>query len=209
MLEENGSVDLRVSSGPAPFKIVKKAEETGGDLVRFEFTLHPSPDIPHGPSQSTSDLNHRRWLLDTSKEHLHPRQEEYFKVLSGQLQISLRGMEQTLIEGEEITLPPGVPHRHWNATGRPTRIVTEHRPALQSETAFETLYRSAQAGNADEDGFPSVLQLAVIQDACPDHAYTTDLPISFQKGVFKVLAPLGRFLGYRASPSTEDDTPSQ
>lgn len=208
--DEKDPVDVRDSAGPRPFKVVKRPEDTGGDAVRFEAVLHPSLDAKQqGPSQSgsrgtpqtSSALTHRRWMADTSKEHLHPRQEEYFKVLSGQLRIALNGEEQTLREGEEMALPPRVPHRHWNPANRPARIVLEHRPALQSELIFETLYESAQAGYADEEGFPFFLQLAVLQNKYPDHAYITGLPILVQKGLFTVLRPLGRLLGYRASPS--------
>lgn len=229
--DEKEPIDARGSTAPQPFKVVKRAEETGGAFVRIEAVLYPSIDDPsigdpsidapqkgssqsgsRSTSQTGSSLKHPRWMVDTSGEHLHPRQEEYFKVLSGQLRVALRGDEQTLREGEEITLPPRVPHRHWNPADRPARIALEHRPALQSELIFETLYESAKAGYADEEGFPNFLQLAVLQNKCPDHAYTTDLPIIVQKGLFAVLGPLGRLLGYRVSSSQaapSQPTPSQ
>lgn len=196
MPEDQEPVDLRASTRPEPFKVVKGAEDTGGDYVRIKAVLPPS-DLP----QQGLSLKRSRWLGDTSREHLHPRQEEHIKVLSGQLRIALNGYEQRLTEGEEITLPPKVPHQHWNATERPARIVIEHRPALQSELIFETVYQSAQDGNANEEGFPSFLQVAVVQNEYPDHTYTTALPVIVQKGLFMVLGPLGRLLGYRTAPS--------
>lgn len=204
------------SAKAEPFKVVKGAEETGGDVVRIEALLHPSLDASqHGPprgasrdaSQTSPGLGHRRWLADAAGEHLHPRQEEHIEVLSGQLRVALDGNEQILTEGEEITLPPKIPHRHWNASRRPARIALEHRPAFQSEQIFRTLYRSAQDGNANEEGSPHFLQVAVLQHQYPNHAYMTDLPVLVQKGLFTVLGPIGRLLGYRASPS--QDVPSE
>lgn len=72
---------------------------------------------------------------------------------------------------------------------------------LESDQLIETLYRSAQAGHADEKGNPNPLQFAVLQDTYPDLAYLTNLPIPVQKALFTLLAPLGRLLGYEAAPS--------
>lgn len=197
-------------SDAEPFKVVKSAEETGGEYVRFESTLYPSPE----KMSSSPDLPHHRWAADNVDEHIHPNQEERLKVLSGTYRVVIEGVEHTLNEGEEITLPPNTPHKHWNPTGRPVRILKEDRPARDSETFFSTLYALAQAGKTDEDGLPGFLQFAVLQDAYPGHGYMADLPVSVQKGLFSVLAPLGRLLGYRAAPpqnfsSTEETETSR
>lgn len=179
-----------------PFEVLKGADETNGEFVRLVSTLHPSPDA----AEREAALPHSRWAADNADEHIHPNQTERMKVRSGTYCVEIEGVEYTLTEGEEITLPANTPHRHWNPTDRPIRVVKEDRPARNSEAFFRALYALAQAGETGDDGLPGILQFAVIQDEFPGHAYMTDLPIGVQKTLFSVLAPVGRFLGYRATP---------
>jgi mannose-6-phosphate isomerase-like protein (cupin superfamily) len=176
-----------------PFVVTKGAEETDGEFVRFEATMLPPP----GEELVDVDLPHERWGLDNGQEHVHPKQEEWFEVLSGELTVAYEGNEVTLTEGEEITLPKNVPHTHWNPTDEPTRLLWERRPARESETWLETSYALAQAGKTDEDGVPeSWLQLAVWLDEYPDDTYVTLAPVSILKLLMAILAPFGRLAGY-------------
>lgn len=183
-----------------PFEFTKRPEETDGEFLRFEATVHPSAETT-GTNES---LSHRRFLMDNPDEHIHPRQEEYVEVLSGEYGVAIDGTEHSLTEGEEITLPKNTPHRHWNPTRKPVRVAHEHRPPLQSEAFGEVLYTLAQAGKTDEKGIPNPLQFAVIMDEYAGHAYTTDLPIGLQKALFRVLGPIGRLAGYEAGYTRED-----
>lgn len=183
-----------------PLDIVKGADETDGEFVRVEYTAYPSPDAPHAETA----LPHARWAADIQDEHVNPKIKETFKVLSGELQVVAGEQEQLLTEGDEITISGRYPHRHWNPSEKPARIRYEARPALHMDEALETAFVLAQAGKADEHGNPDLLPLAVFQDAYPDHFYSTDLPILVQKVLFKVLAPIGRLAGYRATYSRED-----
>lgn len=194
--------DMQDLADAEPFKIVKGADETDGEFVRFEATLHPSSD----EVEADSDLPHRRWAADDVHEHIHPTQEERLRVLSGRYQVVIAGNEHTLTEGEEITLPANTSHRHWNPTDQPVRVVNELQPARDAEVFFSTLFALAQAGETDEEGLPNILQFAVLQDAYPNHAYITGVPIPVQKGLFMLLAPFGRLLGYEAAPPPEEAT---
>lgn len=183
-----------------PLTITDRADKTDGEFVRWEALVHPSP----GGSATETDLPHRRYLLDNPDEHIHPVQEEYVTVLSGEYRVAIDGIEQTLAEGDDITIPADTRHRHWNPSNYPAYVAHETRPALHADILIESLYTLAQAGKTDEKGVPDPLQFAVIMDAFPDHAYTTDLPIWVQKTVFKLLAPLGRLAGYKAAYSRDE-----
>ena len=185
-------------SADSPFEILKSARETDGEFVRFAFTLHPD-----GPSS----LDHEPWVGDNADEHVHPTQDEHMYVESGSLRVIFGDTDRTLSEGEEITLPRNVPHRHFNPTSQPVRVHLEHRPARRSGELFSTLYALAQAGRADEDGIPGPLQFAVLQNTYPNHAYTTSPPIWLQKGLFTLLAPLSRIMGYTADPALSPEVP--
>ena len=69
------------------------ARDTGGELLSAELVVSP-----RGGN-----------LL-----HVHPRQEEYFKALSGALGVQVDYQYRSLAEGEEALIPPGTPHRWWN-----------------------------------------------------------------------------------------------
>jgi mannose-6-phosphate isomerase-like protein (cupin superfamily) len=167
--------------------------------VRFETTLYPAPDAP-----GRAALPHHRWAADNGDEHIHPNQEEIFRVRSGTYRVIVGDTDRTLTEREEIKLPRNTPHRHFNPADRPARVIKEDRPARNSEAFFSALYALAQAGKTDEDGLPSFLQFAVLQDEYPGHAYVTDLPVGVQKALFTLLALLGRLLGYDAGPPLGD-----
>lgn len=184
-----------------PHVVRKGGDETDGEFVRFESTMYPeSVDAP-----AAMALSHEPWGLDNDFEHIHPEQTELWKVLTGELRVSIDGDEQTLTDGEEITLPSNVPHRHWNPTDKPIRVVWERRPAFQTETWAESVYALAQAGKTDEEGVPNPLQIAVWLDSFPaETAYPTVVPVRVQQRLAALLAPLGRLAGFEAEYSRDD-----
>lgn len=183
-----------------PLTIVKGADETDGEFVRIEYTAHPSPNSPHAETA----LPHARWAADIQDEHVNPRIEEDFEVLSGELKVVTGSQERRLTQGESITIQGSRPHRHWNPSDKPARIRYEAHPALHMDKALETAFVLAQAGKADDQGNPNLLPLAVFQDAYPDHFYPTHLPIGAQKILFKALAPIGRLAGYKATYTRDE-----
>lgn len=190
------TIDLGVAD---PHVVETSAAETDGELVRFESTMYPPREA--GPPE----VPHERWSFDYDFEHVHPEQTEHWEVVSGELGVRLDGDERTLTEGEEITLPRGVPHRHWNPTDEPVRVRWERRPAFDDESWAESLFALAQAGEVGDDGVPGLLQLAVITDAHPSESvYAAGVPVPVQKAGFSALALLGRLLGYEATHSLED-----
>ncbi|WP_436935157.1 cupin domain-containing protein [Halovenus marina] len=183
-----------------PHVVRDNAAETDGEFVRFESTMYPSSTDP----TAARELSHEPWGLDNDFEHVHPEQEERWKVLAGKLRIAVDGDEQILEEGEETTLPSDVPHRHWNPTDRPIRVRWERRPAFQTEAWAESVYALAQAGKTNEEGVPDPLQIAVWIDAFPaETAYPTVAPVSIQKRLSALFAPVGRLAGYEAQYSRE------
>jgi len=185
-----------------PHCVRKSAEETGGEFVRFETTLYPNPQ----DSPAAADLSHEPWSLDYRLEHVHPEQDERWKVLVGELEVVLDGEEHTLSEGEEMILPEGVPHEHWNPNPDPARVIWERRPAFDDEAWAESLFALAQRGEVGEDGVPGLLQLAVITDAYPDEsAYLSDVPVGLQRIGFSFLGTLGRLAGYEATHARRAD----
>ena len=73
----------------------KTARETSGELLQVDWIGEPG------------------WT--TGPDHIHPRQEERFEVLSGRLGLRVEGVERVLGEGEVIVAPAGSAHAAWNA----------------------------------------------------------------------------------------------
>jgi mannose-6-phosphate isomerase-like protein (cupin superfamily) len=205
--EENGSEarfdDMSVrdedGGGEAPLVVRESAIATEGKTVRFELTLYPRIRS----NATESELSHERWPIDFPIEHVHPHQDERWRVVSGKLAVVYGGTESVLTEDESVTLPAGVPHRVWNPTDEPSRVVLEFRPAHEAQSLTETLFVLGQLGEIDENGHMSVLQFAVIQAAHPEHLHLTVIPVRLQKLLVTLLAPLGRRLGYRPAYSLD------
>ncbi|MFB6073509.1 MAG: cupin domain-containing protein [Haloarculaceae archaeon] len=184
-----------------PHVVRKGAKETGGDFVRFESTMHPALDADDGDV----DLPYNRWGIDFTARHVHPKQKERIEVVSGELQVTLADEKRTLTKGDDVTIPANTPHRHWNATARPVRVVWERHPPFQTEEWVESVYAHAQAGKTDEEGTPGWLQQAVFVDAYPNESpYLTSIPVRLQKLLFSILAPVGRLVGAKATYSREE-----
>jgi quercetin dioxygenase-like cupin family protein len=153
------------------------ARETGGELLRLEIFTAPNAAPP--------------------PDHVHPHQEERFEAISGTLCARVGGEERILGAGESMVVPPGVPHTWWIGGEEDGHMQVEFRPALNTETFFETMYGLARDGKVDDNGVPPPLQMAII---C--RTYDTFLPsppIALQQVLFAVLAPVGKLMGYRAS----------
>ena len=138
--------------------------------------------------------------------HVHPRQEERFEIRRGELGVHIDGDEWTATAGTRFAVPEGTPHTVWNAGDDEMHALIEIRPALDTESFFETMYGHARDGRTDRRGLPGPLQLAVLVDEFRDELHLAGLPRRVQTGLASALAPVGRLAGYRARyPRYEDE----
>jgi len=158
---------------------VETAKPAGGELLAFDLHLRPGAAV--------------------AAEHRHVRQEEHFEVNSGTIGVEVAGEERTIGAGEDITVPAGVGHRWWNAGRDEAQVRVELRPALDTETFFETFFGLARDGKTNAKGIPGLLQIAVafrdFGSSCPE---LVKPPPAVQRGMFTLLAPIGRLAGRRA-----------
>lgn len=156
----------------------KTAGDTGGELLQAELYLQPGAFV--------------------AAEHIHPRQEERFEVLSGTLRGRVAGKELASVPGELVVVPMGTPHVWWNSGQDELRVLVEVRPALRFENFFETFFGLAQDGKVNpKTGLPNPFQLALMMQAYHNELILAQPPRLMQTLLFGLLAPVGRLLGYQ------------
>jgi quercetin dioxygenase-like cupin family protein len=155
----------------------RTSEETGGESVLLETIVRP-----HG---------------FVAAAHVHPYQTERFEVLAGVLGLRIGDDELLAEPGDVAVVPPGTPHRFWNAGESEARFLCEVRPALQFESLIETMFTLAAEGKTNRRGLPNPLRLAVIAKAHFDTVRLPFPPVWLQRAGLILGAPLGKVLGYR------------
>jgi quercetin dioxygenase-like cupin family protein len=153
----------------------RTAQDTGGELLQVDWIGDPG------------------WTTG-------PDQEERFEVISGKLGLRVEGIEHVLGEGEVIVAPAGSAHAAWNASSDDeVHVLVDFRPALRTETAFETLAGLARDGKTNKAGAPKdPLLLALILHHYENEIYFVRPPLALQRMIFGALAKVARLLGYRA-----------
>jgi quercetin dioxygenase-like cupin family protein len=153
---------------------LKTARDTHGELFQMSYHMSPHAAI--------------------ADEHSHPNQEMMIAVGSGTLTCTVGGVDNTIADGETLTIPAGVPHFQRNDTDKDIYATEEYRPALQMQEFFEVLIGWANDGKTDEAGLPSGLRRAVLY-----RYFRQSIKSSSRRRNLEawLLAPLGAMLGYR------------
>jgi quercetin dioxygenase-like cupin family protein len=155
----------------------KRSRDTGGELLEMTLYLAPSGFI--------------------AAQHVHPNQEERFEVSGAAVMFRVAGEERLYHPGEIAVVPPGTPHVWWNPSEEEAATLVQFRPALNTETFFETFFGLAGDGKVGKNGLPNPLHMMVLASEyrremqLPRPAQTILGPIAM------LLAPVGRALGFR------------
>lgn len=126
--------------------------------------------------------------------HTHDGFPETFSPLEGKLHVQLSDRVVTLLPGDTLTLPAGVPHRPFNPTS--ARVVLGgDRPIFPQQfgASLVQLYRFM-----DERGthpLTMLLQMSVLDPIADTHL--ANVPRAMEPVMRAVLGPLARLLGYR------------
>jgi len=156
----------------------KRSRDTAGELLEFTLYLAPKGFV--------------------AAQHVHPNQEERFEIGGAPVIFNVAGKERLYQPGEVAVVPPGTPHVWWNPSADEAATLVHFRPALNTETFFETFFGLAADGKVGRNGLPNPLQLMVLA-----RAYNREMrlppPAQWVIGpLAMLLAPVGRALGYRS-----------
>lgn len=160
------------------WEITNSTSDTGGE--RFEAINVIGPDFAGPPL------------------HIHPAAEESYAVVSGTLDVCVGGEWKKVAAGESVTVPAGTPHTLKNESGDEVKLVNVHRPAQQFERFFLRLHALASSGRVSfpPKGLRSAMLLAMLFTEYPREIISVKPP----RWLMKVLARLGRILGYKLPP---------
>ena len=162
----------------------KTAQDTSGELVQCDLYVRP-----HG-------------FVVT--EHVHLHQQESFEIIEGVISLRVNGKELTAGPGEIVVIPPGTPHKFWNAADEALHVLLEVQPAGTFEPSIETLFGLARDGKTNKKGMPNPLQVAVLARGAD--GYAVGIPRPIQKLLLSVLGSVGTVLGYKARYSKYSGT---
>jgi mannose-6-phosphate isomerase-like protein (cupin superfamily) len=168
--------DTLTMPGGTSFRIVESADDSGGERVEFEIAMPPGALGP--------------------PKHLHPHQQESWRVLEGELSVFLGSEWRALLVGEMLSIPPHTVHTLRNRSAAPVRFRDVHEPALDFQDYVEALHRRAVAGKITNRMTPSTL----IHGAIVLHEHrTSQLSASrAQRAAENVLSLVGRAFGKRS-----------
>ncbi len=132
-------------------------------------------------------------------EHVHPFQENKFRIRSGSCTFSVRGVERLVEAGDSISIPANTPHFFYNSGTADCQYIQEFRPALHIEDFFGTFFALANDGKLNKQGIPNLLHGSLIMLKHRNEIRVTRPPWMAQLLAYCILAPFGWLLGYRAS----------
>lgn len=125
--------------------------------------------------------------------HSHPEQEEYFKVVSGQLEVYKKDKWHTLITGDEIYIPKHTAHSYRSRHSEDTIFeykLTPNRHFSEMMQSFEKLQSEGKLKGTD---LKSIIYLALTFKKYKREVRSVNPP----DFVISVMAGIGKILGFK------------
>jgi quercetin dioxygenase-like cupin family protein len=122
--------------------IRKTGAETSGQMLAFDLFLPPGGHVP--------------------ARHVHPRQEERFTVVAGQMQFRLGRRTVVADPGDSVVIAAGQAHWFGNAGPSVAHAQVEVRPALRMQEMFEATEAASRGGRFLGTRLPRLSDLALV-----------------------------------------------
>jgi len=158
-------------------RFLQTAKDTDGKLLEMEATYNAMSKEPI--------------------PHYHPHQEEFMKILSGEVSIRMDGKVRVLKEGDAVHIPKNKVHSMWNATGEKATMLWKVVPAMDTEYLLETATGLARDGRTNDKGMPNILQTALTISRFDNVFRLANPPYIVQRIIFFLLTPIAWLSCYR------------
>jgi mannose-6-phosphate isomerase-like protein (cupin superfamily) len=161
-------------------QFLQTAADTNGSLLQLECWIEPGGGLKIPP-------------------HMHPFQDQRFDIKAGRVKFNVGNSPERILEsGDQITVPQGIFY-NWRAIGNdPLDFVAEYRPAGHWEDLFESTFELARQ-HREGKRINMLVATAVMMTAFPDHLVIAGPPRFAQKLMFRLLAIIGKWQGYKPS----------
>jgi quercetin dioxygenase-like cupin family protein len=116
LTQKDGSIEDRVWNILGQIYVPKSRSETS---TSWHATLPPGTFVP---------------------PHIHPNQDEFVYILTGELDYVLDGQEGTAKAGDMLCMPKGIPHGLFNRSGNEVTTLFWVSPSDKIWELFETLH---------------------------------------------------------------------
>jgi quercetin dioxygenase-like cupin family protein len=126
--------------------------------------------------------------------HIHPYQDEYYKVHQGEIELYLDGEWKVLKAGEEAFIQKKAVHGFRNTSSHPAYLTNIHTPGLNFGASLVAMESLARAGKIDGvKGFKNLVYLSLHSLNYMDTVVSVNPP-GF---VLKLMAKFGALFGYK------------
>lgn len=153
--------------------------ESAGQMSNFIMTLAP----------------YSSWAK--SPRHFHPFQTESFRVISGELNLTVGKRKMLLMpEDDKIVVQRFELHSFWNSTAEEVKFEAEIYPPLNIEKGLRLTYKLSEEGKINKRNIPyNPFYTLILMDYFD--SYFSFLPWKLQKFLFRQGANFARFFGYK------------
>ena len=130
--------------------------------------------------------------------HVHPLQEERFRVLAGYVRFRLGFRHLVAGPGDTVRVPRGRVHHFANAGPEEARVWVETEPALAIVAMFETAAALAEDQLAEGRAIPRLVDLALFMRDFEAEVRAPYVPVVLMRLLVRPVAWLARIRGYDA-----------
>lgn len=162
---------LKINKNGETLTITRSAAETNGQITEFEGTEEPGIGPPM---------------------HVHFKQEEKVKVVTGKMRIKTLTKEFTLNEGQEYTFAKGEAHQFWNEGDQTLHYTGHVKPSNNYEYFIKQIYQSA---NEAKDDKPAPFDAAFLLTKYKSEMDMLVIPKPVKIIVFPILLAIGKLTG--------------
>ncbi|HKG06622.1 MAG TPA: cupin domain-containing protein [Pedobacter sp.] len=160
-------------------RFLQTSEDTNGTMLDMEATYPAgSPEPP---------------------VHYHPKQEELFRVISGQINIRINGLVQSYKPGSLIEIKAGDKHSMWNSGSENAVVSWQVWPALETEQFLRIMTLVANSPKSNEKGLPDPPTMLYLLNKYDRVIRLTKPPYVAVKTIGILLYPLLKIKGRKLS----------
>jgi mannose-6-phosphate isomerase-like protein (cupin superfamily) len=141
--------------------------------------------------QATYDAN-----LTMPVEHFHPMQDEYFTIISGELNVKMNGRVRILKAGDHLQIPRNTLHSMWNNSNDIAIVNWQVKPALNTEHFLEDAAGFAGINEINKKNKFSLLQSLWLVSRYDNEFRVAKPPRFIQRILFILLLPFAYWKGY-------------